>query len=89
MITLSSKTSVALLLALMKKNYGISWWTMGDRENFIVVGMHLPTGEVAYSIPKEYASYLSGMIELPESDLLDKAYENDTADRLLEWAISL
>ena len=35
MITLSNKTSIALLIALMKANYGKSWWTMGKKEGHI------------------------------------------------------
>lgn len=89
MIQLTNKTSVALLISLMKKNYGISWWALGDRKDFIVVGMHLPTGEVGYYIPDEYIDYFTGMIQLPKADLLDKSFENDAADRLLEWAVSL
>lgn len=90
MIQLTNRTSVAMLIVLMRNNYGKSWYSReNNNEGFITVGIHTPSGEVAYSIPAEYADYLNGMIELPESDLLDKAYENDTADRLLEWAVSL
>lgn len=90
MIQLTNKTSVAMLIVLMRSNYGKSWWSYQNKnENFITVGIHTGKGEVAYSIPKEYANYLGGMIELPESDVLDKVFEEETADRLLEWAVSL
>lgn len=90
MIQLTNKTSVAMLIVLMRNNYGKSWYSReNNNEGFITAGLHTPSGEVAYSIPEEYAQYLKGMIELDESDVLDKTFENDTADRLLDWAISL
>lgn len=89
MITLSNKTSVALLITLMKQNYNKSWWTMGLKSDHIVVGMHLPTGEVAYYIPDEYIDMLSGMINLPSSDLQTTAFGDDSAERLLEWSKTL
>lgn len=89
MITLTSKTSIALLITLMKQNYIKSWWTMGDKEGHILVGMHLPTGEVAYHIPDEYIDYFSGMINLPSSDIQTTAFGDDSAERLLEWSKTL
>lgn len=89
MIQLANKTTVALLVALIKKNYNISWWSAGDREDHIVMGMHLPTGEVAYYVPIEYFDYTKGMIELPKADVLTTSFENDAADRLLEWSKTL
>lgn len=90
MIQLTNKTSVAMLIVLMKNNYGKSWYSRENNNNgFITVGIHSPSGEVAYSIPAEYIDYFKGMIELPESDVLGKTFESDTADRLLEWAVSL
>jgi hypothetical protein len=90
MIQLTNKTTIALLITLMKQNYGKAWYSIENKNPlFITAGIHAPSGEIAYSIPAEYLPYFKGMIELPESDLLDKAFENDTADRLLEWAVSL
>lgn len=89
MITLTNKTSVAVLIALMKQNYGKSWWTMGEKKGHIIVGLHLPTGEVAYYIPDEYIDMFSGMINLPSSDNLTTTFGDDSAERLLEWSKTL
>lgn len=89
MITLSNKTTVALLITLMKQNYNKSWWTMADKEGHIMVGMHLPTGEVAYYIPDEYIDRFSGMIRLDNPDVQSTAFGDDSADRLLEWSKTL
>ena len=87
MITLNSKNAIALLVLVMKQNYGKSWFTR--EEDGLAVGIHSPNGEIAYRIPAEYASHFKGMIEVPKSDALDKATESDSADRLLEWAKTL
>lgn len=89
MIQLSNKTTVALLIALCKKNYGQAWYSDVDREGFFAVGLHLPTGEVAYYVPEEYKEYFKGMILQNEPDLLSTASQNDSADRLLEWSKTL
>ena len=89
MITLTSKTSVALLITLMKQNYNKSWWTMGDKTDHIMVGIHLPTGEVAYYIPDEYIDMFSGMIKLDNADVQTTAFGDDSAERLLEWSKTL
>jgi hypothetical protein len=86
MIQLKDDTEVALLMALMKQNYGISWFS---KDGGLSVGMHLPTGEVAYSVPASYLKYLSGMIELEKPDNLDDVTEQEMADRLLEWTKEL
>lgn len=88
MITLTSKTSIALLITLMRQNYNKSWWTMGEGD-LITVGLHLPTGEVAYQIPDEYIDMFSGMIKLDKSDVQGTSFENDASDRLLEWSKTL
>lgn len=85
MIQLTSKTSVALLLTLMKQNYGKAWTTNKIEDGFITVGIHAPTGEVAYKIPEEYIPYINGMIQLDNPDVLGTAFSNDSAERLLEW----
>lgn len=87
MITLSNKTSIALLITLMKQNYGKSWFTR-DGE-FLIVGIHAPTGEIAYKIPLEYQSYLQGMVELPKADDLSTTFGDDSVERLLEWSKTL
>lgn len=89
MITLSNKTSIALLITLMKANYGKSWWTIGKKEGHIMVGIHLPTGEVAYYIPDEYIDMFSGMIKLDKADVQTTAFGDDSAERLLEWSKTL
>lgn len=89
MITLSNKTSVALLITLMKQNYNKSWWTMSEKPGNIMVGIHLPTGEVAYYIPDTYIDRFSGMIELPRADVQTTAFGDDSAERLLEWSKQL
>lgn len=87
MITLTSDTSVALLVVLMKQNYGKAWYSLdGD---LIVAGIHAPTGEVSYKIPAKYKDYLKGAIELENSDVLTTAFGGDSAERLLEWSKSL
>lgn len=87
MITLTSKTSIALLITLMKANYGKSWFTR-DGE-FLVVGIHAPTGEIAYKIPVEYEPYLQGMIELQQPDDLTTTFGDDSSERLLKWSKTL
>lgn len=83
MITLTNKTSIALLLTLMSCNYGKSWYS---RENDrLVAGIHAPTGEIAYKIPVEYEEYLKGMIHLDHADDLDATVEADVTERLLKW----
>jgi len=87
MITLTNKTSIALLLVLMKSHYGKSWYTKdGDS---IIAGIHAPTGEIAYKIPSEYAEQLKGMIELDVADDLSTTFEGDTSERLLQWISQL
>lgn len=86
MIQLTNQTTVALLINLIKQNYGISWFADGDRAGYFVMGMHLPTGEIAYYVPDSYKDYTRGMIELPHSDLQDTSFETDAAERLLAWS---
>lgn len=89
MIQLTNQTTVALLLALMKQNYGKAWYSNGDREGYFVAGLHLPTGEIAYYLPSQYWEYMQGMILLSDSDLQDKSTETDASDRLLKWVTTL
>jgi hypothetical protein len=87
MIQLKDETSVALLINLMKHEYNKSWYTR-DGE-FLIVGIHSPTGEIAYKIPFEYAKYFQGMIYLEEADNLEPVTGQECVDHLLDWAVSL
>ena len=87
MITLTNKTTVELLILTLKQNYGKAWYSRDGEQ--IVVGLHSPTGEIAYRIPAEFVFYLNGMIELPTADTLDTAFGDNSAERLLEWTKQL
>lgn len=89
MIQLQNETPIALLIALVKKNYSISWYSDTPREGYFAVGLHLPTGEVAYYVPEEYKPYFKGMIEQQEPDLLSVTSQRDSAERLLAWSKTL
>lgn len=89
MIQLQNETPIALLVALCKKEYGKAWYSSTDREGYFAVGLHLPTGEVAYYVPDQYREYFKGMIEQENPDLLSVSSQRDSAERLLEWSKTL
>lgn len=89
MIQLQNETPIALLVALCKTQYGKAWYSDVPREGYFAVGLHLPTGEVAYYIPEEYKEYFKGMIEQQEPDLLSVTSQRDSAERLLNWSKTL
>jgi hypothetical protein len=86
MIQLASKTTVALLISLMKTQYGKAWWSSSDREGFILAGLHLSSGEIAYYVPEEYEHYFQRIIMTDQPDVLSTSFASDAADRLLEWS---
>ena len=89
MITLTNKTSIALLIALAYQNYGKAWYNVLDGEDLIIVGLHTPKGEVAYKIPGSYQPYLNRVMQMPDSDVQGVATEESSADTLLEWTTTL
>lgn len=89
MIQLQNETPIALLIALCKKEYGKAWYSDTDRDGYFAVGLHLPTGEVAYYIPEEYKPYFNGMINTPDPDLLSVTSQRDSAERLLNYSKTL
>lgn len=89
MITLQDDNAIALLILLCKKSYGQSWYCYDKEKDMITVGIHAPTGEVAYKISGFYAPYFKGMIELQEPDVLSTSFAGDVTDRLLEWSKTL
>lgn len=89
MIQLTSKTTIGLLLVLMKQNYGKAWFSESDKKGFISVGIHAPTGEIGYYIPEEYLPYMRGMVKLPADDLITTSFADDAAERLIQWSEQL
>lgn len=89
MIDLRRPTSTALLFALMRQNYNISWRSPSDRKGFFAAGMHLPTGEVAYYIPEDRWHELDGMITLESTDHWDVHTAADMAKSINEWQKTL
>lgn len=76
-----------LMVALMKSNQAISWWSLlhADGKMFdgwIIVGMDLPSGVITYHIPEKWAESLGGIRELPNAPEWDGHTASDVLARL-------
>lgn len=82
----------ALFIALMKTYSDISWVAMNpDRiedDEWVLAGMHLPTGDISYHIPFNYLdSILEGGVPyfVGMTPPWDGHTPADVVDRLLRW----
>jgi hypothetical protein len=77
----------ALFIALMKSYPHLSWWAKADDiPEWLIAGMHLPSGDITYHMSGDYEVALSGLIErLPQPPKFDGHSPDDVVKRLLDW----